>query len=258
MRLQRFLARAGAASRRGSEDLMTAGRVTVNGVVVTELGSKVRPEHDEVRLDGRLITLRDSHTFLILYKPAGYLTTLDDPQGRPTVCELVPGSEHPGLFPVGRLDYNTTGLLLFTTDGELAHQLLHPRHHVPKRYRALVDGVLSEAKAEQLRQGVELYDGLTVPALVEIGATAPKTLTARERLRASEDRTFSVETTTVWLTITEGRKRQVRRMLTHVGHEVLALEREAFGPLELGDLPQGQWRYLTVEEVAVLREACRL
>jgi 23S rRNA pseudouridine2605 synthase len=253
MRLQKFLARAGAASRRGSEDLMTAGRVAVNGVVVTELGSKVDLTSDEVCVDGRPISLKSGHSYLMLNKPADFLTTMDDPQGRPTVKELVPHREYPGLFPVGRLDFDTTGLLLFMTDGELAHRLLHPRHKVAKRYRALVDGALSEQDADHLRGGVLLSDGATQPALIKIGAVESKRLTAREKLRLEEDETFSPYQTTVWCTITEGRKRQVKRMFAHIGHPVLALEREAFGPLELATLKPGAWRFLTDKEVEALK-----
>ena len=140
MRLQKFLARAGAASRRGSEDLMTAGRVAVNGVVATELGTKVDPLVDEVTLDGMPVSIADEPVYIAFNKPAGVVTTMSDPQGRPTVATFVPVKEHPGLFPVGRLDYDTTGLLLFTTDGEIAHRLLHPSRHVEKVYRALIDG----------------------------------------------------------------------------------------------------------------------
>ncbi len=251
MRLQKFLARAGAASRRGSENLMTAGRVTVNGQVITELGFKVDPQVDEVRIDGLLLQLKDKNAYLMLNKPAGYLTTMDDPQGRPTVAELVPVKEHPGLFPVGRLDYDTTGLLLFMTDGELAHQLLHPRHKVGKRYQVIVDGLLTEAEADRLRKGVVLYDGPTAPAIIEIDEVQAKRLNARERLRVEEG-SLAGEQTRVSCTITEGRKRQVKRMFNHVGHPVLELQRQAFGVLELGDLPLGEWRYLTDLEVAAL------
>jgi 23S rRNA pseudouridine2605 synthase len=254
MRLQKFLARAGAASRRGSEDLMTAGRVTVNGEVVTELGSKVDPLKDTVCIDGKPISLADTNTYLMLNKPAGYLTTMDDPQGRPTVKQLMPTDDYPGLFPVGRLDYDTTGLLLFMTDGELAHKLLHPRHEVAKRYRAVVDGRLREKEADHLRKGVVLYDGPTRPAIIKIGATENKQLSAREKLRLNNDRGFSHEQTTVWCTITEGRKRQVKRMFAHIGHPVLLLAREAFGPLELGDLAPGSWRNLTETEVSTLKD----
>ena len=163
MRLQRFLARAGAASRRGSENLMTAGRVRVNGVVVTELGAKVDPLVDEVTLDGVPVRLAERPVYVMLNKPKGYLTTMSDPQGRHCVAELAPVAQHPGLFPVGRLDKDTTGLLLFTTDGTLAQNLLHPSRHVSKRYVALVDGVVRDRELEPLRkwaiQTVKKTDG---------------------------------------------------------------------------------------------------
>jgi 23S rRNA pseudouridine2605 synthase len=232
---------------------MTAGRVTVNGTVVTELGSKVTPGLDEVCVDGAPVHLTDEGTYLMLNKPAGYLTTMDDPQGRPTVKELVPHRECPGLFPVGRLDYDTTGLLLFMTDGDLAHTLLHPRHKVAKRYRALVDGVLTEREADFLREGVLLCDGPTSPATVEVGAVTEKRLGPREQHRLDGDPAFSPFQTTAWCSITEGRKRQVKRMFAHIGHPVLALEREAFGPLELGALPPSSWRPLAPEELDALR-----
>jgi 23S rRNA pseudouridine2605 synthase len=232
---------------------MTAGRVTVNGVVVTKLGSKVDPTVDDVCIDGTPVRLTDTNTYLMLNKPAGYLTTMDDPQGRSTVRELIPCQDHPGLFPVGRLDCDTTGLLLFMTDGELAHTLLHPRHKVVKRYRALVDGALTEGEADLLRKGVMLHDGPTQPALIEVGVVEKKQLSARERLRLEEDRTFSSYQTTAWCSIAEGRKRQVKRMFAHIGHPVLALEREAFGPLELGALEPGHWRFLSVDEVKALK-----
>lgn len=235
MRVQKFLARAGVASRRGSEDLMTAGRVTVNGAVVTELGSKVDPAVDVVRVDGRVISPAEKPVYLVLNKPAGVVTTMSDPQGRTTVATLVPLREHPGLFPVGRLDYETTGLLLFTTDGELSHRLLHPKWHVEKVYRATVDGRVTQPELDRLREGVSLDDGLTAPARVEA-------------LRAGV-------TSYCEIAIREGRKRQVRRMFSAIGHPVLELHRVRFGPITLGDLPKAHWRMLTDEEVAHLREA---
>lgn len=236
MRLQKFLARAGAASRRGSENLMTAGRVRVNGDVVCELGSKVDPRVDVVTVDGVEVRIEDVPVTLMLNKPAGVLTTMADPQGRPTVAHLVPCDRYPGLFPIGRLDFDTTGLLLFSTDGELGNMLLHPRHHVEKTYLAHVEGVMHEREAKMLREGVVLEDGPTREALVEIAQV------------------FAGESD-VRLTIHEGRKRQVKRMCAHVGHPVLQLHREAFGPLVLGDLPQGAWRLLTEDEVARLRRS---
>ncbi len=235
LRLQRFLARAGVASRRGSEDLMTAGRVAVNGVVVTELGAKVDPLTDTVTVDGRPVSLGAEPVYVVLNKPAGYVTTMRDPQGRPTVADLVP-REPAGLFPVGRLDRDTTGLLLFTTDGDLAHRLLHPRYHVEKTYTAEVEGVPAPAAIRALERGVVLDDGPTAPARARVTATA-------------------ASGATVELTIREGRKRQVRRMLAEVGHPVLALHRESFGPLRLGRLAPGEHRTLSAEEVAALRRA---
>ncbi len=236
MRLQKFLARAGVASRRGSENLMTAGRVSVNGQVVSELGSKVDPRVDVVRVDGREVRLADSAVTLMLNKPSGYLTTMSDPFGRPTVADLVPVSRYPGLFPIGRLDFDTTGILLFSTDGELGNGLLHPRRHVDKSYIARVDGRVGAREVRALCEGVMLEDGITLPAEVEV---------------ASADARESV----LRITIHEGRKRQVRRMCEFVGHPVRELHRSRFGPLELGDLAEGSWRLLTDEEVESLRRA---
>ena len=240
MRLQKFLARAGVASRRGSEDLMTAGRVSVNGRVVNELGSKVDPKVDTVCVDGREVHLEDDSVYLMLYKPKGYLTTMDDPQGRPCVAQLVPRDLYPGLYPVGRLDKDTTGLLLFTTDGDMGQHLLHPKHHVDKTYQAHVDGVPDEVDLARLSGGIMLDDGLTAPALVRIVAERP-------------DGTSDIE-----LVIHEGRKRQVKRMCSAVHHPVLDLHRSSFGPLELVDVEEGSWRLLRDDEVASLRETAGL
>ena len=266
MRLQKFLARAGAASRRGSENLMTAGRVTVNGVVVTELGSKVDPLVDEVAVDGMPVRLADGPVTLMLHKPAGPLTTMSDPFGRPTVAELVPTDRYPGLFPIGRLDQDTTGLLLFSTDGDLGNHLLHPRHHVLKRYYALVEGAPSEPQLDRLRSGIVLDDGPTQPAQARLLAgaeeAAARALLEAPGLPADASRQYRAaraarakKRTVVEIGLREGRKHQVKRMLDAVGHPVAALHRAAFGPLELGDLPRGGWRLLSAEEVAALRRA---
>lgn len=275
MRLQKFLARAGAASRRGSENLMTAGRVTVNGQVVTELGSKVDPLVDQVAVDGVPVRLEGGPVTIMLHKPAGYVTTMSDPQGRPTVAELVPTDRFPGLFPIGRLDFDTTGLLLFSTDGELGNGLLHPRHHVEKRYLALVNGKPTLEQLDQLEQGIQLDDGMTAPAkavLVE-GAEAKRALSMLEVPPAVPDhepngsvpspqraailRKRSQQRAVVRVVLREGRKRQVKRMLSAIKHGVLALHRDSFGPIELGDLPRGQWRELTPEEVAALHASIK-
>jgi 23S rRNA pseudouridine2605 synthase len=233
MRLQKFLARAGVASRRGSEDLMTAGRVAVNGVTVTELGAKVDPAIDVVTVDGQPVSLAEKPVYLALHKPAGVVTTMSDPQGRTTVASLVPVKQHPGLFPVGRLDYDTTGLLLFTTDGELSHRILHPKWKVEKTYRVLVDGRVTEPELDRLREGVSLDDGLTAPARAKALRLGP--------------------TSYCEIAIREGRKRQVRRMFSAIGHPVLELHRVSFGPVALGDLRQAAWRPLTDDEVRALR-----
>lgn len=236
MRLQKFLARSGVASRRGSEDLMTAGRVRVNGEVVRELGSKVDPLVDVVTVDGKTVRLSDEPVTLMLHKPAGYLTTMSDPFDRPTVADLVPCDRYPGLFPIGRLDFDTTGILLFSTDGELGNGLLHPRKHVDKTYEAHVDGVVREAEIAALREGVLLDDGMTLPAEVDLVDSDGSTSNVR-------------------ITIHEGRKRQVRRMCSFVGHPVLSLHRCKFGPLCLDGLPEGAWRLLDEGQVALLRRA---
>ena len=267
MRLQKFLARAGVASRRGSENLMTAGRVTVNGHVVTELGSKVDPRVDEVAVDGRAVRLADGPVTLMLHKPAGYVTTMSDPQGRPTVADLVPTDRHPGLFPVGRLDADTTGLLLFSTDGELGNGLLHPKRHVTKRYLACVEGRPAERELARLRRGIDLDDGPTRPADVRLleGAAARRAerlldmppvappRSSREYAAVCEGR--AAARSIVRVALCEGRKRQVKRMFAAIGHPVVALHRDSFGPLGLGSLPRGEWRELSAEEVAALHAA---
>ncbi|MDP2233063.1 MAG: pseudouridine synthase [Actinomycetota bacterium] len=234
LRLQKFLARAGVGSRRGSEDLMTAGRVAVNGAIVTELGTKVDPSVDTVTVDGVEVSAGSGSTYLLLNKPAGYVTTMSDPHGRPTVAELFP-RQPAGLFPVGRLDQATTGALLFTTDGELGFRLLHPRYHVAKTYRVLVDGDPDAAALDALRSGVELDDGRTAPAEVVVIVAGPKTV--------------------LEMTIREGRKRQVRRMCSAVGRPVIELQRISFGPIELGELSAGSVRALSADEVRALKAA---
>ena len=236
-RVQKYLSRAGVASRRAAEELIEAGRVSVNGETVTSFGTKVTAGVDEVRVDGELAAPPERLWYLVLNKPAGVVTTLDDPQGRPTVARFIPDGA-PRLFPVGRLDYATTGLLLLTNDGDFAHLLMHPRHHVPKVYRAEVDGVPDVCDMRALREGIELDDGLTAPAEARIV----------ER-RGS--------TSVVELTLREGRKRQVRRMLSAVGHPVRLLTRIAYGPVSLGRLAEGSVRALSEAEVAALRASAR-
>ena len=248
MRLQRFLARAGVASRRGSEKLMTAGRVRVNGQVVREMGSKVDPAVDTVTVDGSVVRLAERPCYLILNKPADYLTTMSDPYGRPCVASLVPTERYPGLFPVGRLDGDTTGILLFTTNGDAAQALLHPSRHVDKHYVALVEGVPQARDVERLSRGIMLDDGPTSPA--EVTVLAPDD--ALFRVVAPEG--ARGDTSVVGITIHEGRKHQVKRMLAAVGHKVLVLHRDAFGPLTLRGCRRGAWRMLGDGEVRALED----
>ncbi len=233
MRLQKFLARAGVASRRGSEDLMTAGRVQVNGEVVTKLGSKVDPNIDKVYVDGKEVRLQDGAVYLILNKPAGYLSTMDDPQRRPCIASLIPRDEYPGLYPVGRLDKDTTGLLLFTTDGRMGQGLLHPKHHVSKTYRAAVEGWVEDEELQPLRDGIMLEDGMTKKAEVALDEQG--------------------DISKVSITISEGRKRQVRRMFSAIYHPVIKLHRDVFAGIYLGDLPLGSYRLLNQDEIAHLK-----
>lgn len=232
-RLQRFLARAGVASRRCAEELIRAGRVTVNGAVVRALGTRVDPDRDEVRVDGRPVRPQRL-VYILLHKPAGVVSTVRDPQGRKTVLDLVPDLGV-RLFPVGRLDYDSTGLLLLTNDGELAHRLTHPRFGAEKVYRVRVEGHPDEAELARLRSGVRLAEGVTAPARVRV---------------LGHDR----EGTWLEVALREGRNRQVRRMLAVLGYRVRALARVREGPLRLGALPPGAWRHLTAAEVRRLRD----
>lgn len=234
-RLQRYLARSGVASRRAAEEVIAAGRVRVNGEVVTAMGVKVTDGVDAVEVDGVLVRPMASHVYFALNKPAGFVTTLSDPEGRHTVAELLPQVGR-RLFTVGRLDYETTGLLILTDDGEFAHRLMHPRFHVEKSYLATVDGIPDEGDLVRLRSGVQLDDGPTAPASAEIVSTHTKSAVVR-------------------LIIREGRKRQVRRMLSAIGHPVSGLHRERFGPVPLGDLAPGATRPLDEGEVAALLAA---
>ena len=241
MRLQRFLARAGAASRRGSENLMTQGRVRVNGQVVTELGSKVDPSRDRVTVDGVEVRISDEAAWIVLNKPAGYLTTMSDPYGRRCVRSLVPTGRYPGIFPIGRLDTDTTGVLVFTTDGMAAQRLLHPSAGVTKHYVALVEGRPSEARLDRIRRGIMLDDGPASPA--EARVVEPDEATFRIVCQEGDQRGCSV----VALTLHEGKKHEVKRMLAAIGHKVLRLHRDAFGPVTLRGVGEGSWRALDAD-----------
>jgi 23S rRNA pseudouridine2605 synthase len=238
-RLHKLLAHAGVASRRHAEALMADGRVTVNGAVVRQPGARVDAARDDVRVDGQLVRMPRSHTYVLLHKPRGPVTTASDPQGRATVLDLLPADLRARrLYPVGRLDRDTEGLLLLTDDGALALRLTHPRYALAKEYRALVRGRPTAAALERLRRGVLLAGAArpTAPARVWIAG---------------------MEGTDAWvgLELHEGRNRQVRRMLEAVEHPVRQLRRVRVGPLTLGALRPGAWRLLTPGEVAALRAA---
>lgn len=232
-RLQKIISAAGIASRRAAEGLILEGRVRVNGRVVTELGTKADPEKDAIKVDGKLINPRQPRIYIMLNKPMGYVTTLSDPEGRPTVKDLLKGIRT-RVYPVGRLDYDTEGLLLLTNDGEWAHLIMHPRYELPKTYLVKVKGVLDKKDADELERGVYLEDGKTAPANV--------------RLVRKEEANSWVE-----ITIHEGRKRQVRRMFDRIDHSVIKLRRIKIGPLPLGPLAVGRYRHLTPLEVETLR-----
>lgn len=235
-RLQKILARAGVASRRAAEEMIRAGRVAVDGRVVSELGTKADPQQQAISLDGRPLPRQEALAYWMVHKPAGVICTVDDPQGRPKVVDLLPPEVRGRLYPVGRLDLNSEGLVLLTNDGELANQLMHPRHQVAKRYLVWVEGRPSAAALEQLRGGVDL-DGQ---------ATAP----ARVGLKGGGSQGSKLS-----FVLQEGRKREIRLMCRAVGHPVRRLLRVGLGPLRLGELPPGQARPLTRAEVQSLREA---
>lgn len=232
MRLQKFMSMCGVASRRKSEELILQGQVRVNGEIIQELGTKIDPVYDLVSLNGRVLRLEHTVT-LALFKPVGVMCTNHDPEGRLTIQAFV--QDVPvRLYHIGRLDYDTEGLILMSNDGELANLLMHPRHEIEKTYLVTCRGALSQKSIEQLREGVQLEDGLTAPAKVTIIKKNP-------------------EQTVFQITIHEGRNRQVRRMLTAVGHEVRHLRREKIGNITLDGLQSGNWRVLSDPELETLR-----
>jgi pseudouridine synthase len=237
-RLQKILAAAGYGSRRTCEEIIRQGRVQVNGRLVTEMGTKVDPHRDEIRVDGAPLSSPEEKVYLILHKPPGYISTVHDPWGRPTVLDLVPHRRR--LYPVGRLDAESEGLLLLTNDGQLTHRLTHPRYEHEKEYLVLVEGHPSKTVLSQLRRGVNLEEGRTAPAEVS---------------RASRKEGLETPPGATWLrmVIHEGRKRQIRRMCAVVGHPVQRLIRVRMGSIELGDLPVGGYRSLSAKEIRRLR-----
>jgi 23S rRNA pseudouridine2605 synthase len=238
-RLARFLAHAGVASRRHAEGLIAAGRVQVNGMIVREQGSRVDPERDVVLVDGKVVEVGSKQVYIMLHKPMGYLSTVSDPEGRPTVLDLLPVELRKlRVYPVGRLDVDTSGLLLLTNDGDFALHLTHPRYALDKHYEALIQERPSSSALNMLRQGV---------VITEDNGRKHKTAPAKIGSIRYED-----ERTRLSLTIHEGRKRQVRRMLAALGLTVLSLKRVGIGTLTLSGLSTGKWRYLTEEEIQEL------
>lgn len=228
-RLQKILARAGIASRRHSEELIAQGLVKVNGVVVKELGTKVDLAKDKIEVKGKPLPQTEQKVYYLLNKPRGYVTTLKDERGRKTVIDLLQGVEE-RVYPVGRLDYDSEGLLLLTNDGELTQALTHPSHRIKKIYLARVEGIPAQEKLQAMAKGLQLEDGLTSPAEV--------------RLAGTRDNRALLE-----IIIHEGRNRQVRRMCEHIGHPVVRLQRTQVGPLVLDGLKPGQFRSLTIKEL---------
>ena len=228
-RLQKVLAKAGVASRRGAEELIRHGKVKVDGKVVTEMGTKVDPDTQKIECNGIHLASREKKVYILLHKPAGYLSTASDPQGRPIVTDLLQNITE-RVYPVGRLDLDTEGALLLTNDGELAQKVLHPSNEVNKTYVAKVKGHPDKKKLTLLSKGIVLDGRKTWPAHIEVMKT--------EALSA-----------TIRITIHEGRKRQVRKMFDAIGHSVLELKRTAYGQLKLGKMKLGKYRFLTQEDI---------
>ena len=233
MRLQKFIAECGIASRRNAEKIIESGRVRVNGELVDFMGCVIDPERDVVEIDGRVIKTETKKHYIMLHKPKNYVTTVSDDLGRPTVMELVRDISA-RIYPVGRLDFDTTGLLIMTNDGNFANILTHPRHDVNKTYIARIDRPLSEEELERLQRGIDL-DGI-------------KTAPAKAENIKRPQKGYEVK-----ITIHEGRNRQVRRMLDAVGVNVMSLKRISVGSLTLGNLPEGKWRRLSDAEINKLR-----
>ncbi len=229
-RLQKYLAQCGVASRRKCEELILQGRVQVNGVTVTELGTKINPEKDKIKFDGKDIKQAQKLVYILLNKPIGYVTTADDQFGRDTVLDLVKVKER--IVPVGRLDMYTSGALILTNDGDFVYQVTHPKHEIEKTYTVTIKGIVQNSEVEQLRNGIKIDDYITKPARVKI----LKTDTEKDISRLE-------------ITIHEGKNRQVRKMCEAVGRKVLALHRSKIGGIGVKDIELGKWRYLTANEV---------
>lgn len=233
MRLQKFMATCGVASRRKSEKIILDGRVKVNGKIITELGTKINPEKDIVKVDNKIIELEENDIYILLNKPVGYVTTTKEQFGRKKVLDLIKGVKE-RIYPVGRLDYDTSGLLILTNDGELTYKLTHPSHEIKKTYIAIVRGVPTKSEIMKLRRGVVIDGYKTSKSEVEI-------------LKNYKNKSI------LKIIIHEGRNRQVRKMCESINHPVIELERVSIEDIQLGNLKVGEWRYLTNEEIKYLK-----
>ena len=238
IRLNRYLALAGIASRREADRMIAAGRVSINGKMIGELGTQVDPENDKVEVDGKRVQPQKSDVYLMLNKPPGYLVTAKDPLKRPTIMELLPPVKE-RIFPIGRLDFDSEGLVLLTNDGDLAYRLMHPSYRVIKEYRLRVKPKPDNSVLATLEKGISLDGKKTAPAVFRVLAT-------------------TVKGTVLMAKIHEGRKRELRRMFEYMGFRVLTLKRVKLGSLHLGPLKKGKWRYLKPDEIARLKKKVRL
>lgn len=233
MRLQKFIALSGVASRRKAEEFIKMGRVKVNGKIVDEMGIKVDPEVDRVSFDNKDINISGNMVYVVLNKPEGYVTTSSDQFNRPAVLDLIKGvSER--IYPVGRLDYNTSGLLLLTNDGELTQKITHPSGHISKTYVCKIKGIITDEEMDRFKKGVDIGGYVTAPAKIKLIKKYKNNCSVR-------------------ITIREGKNRQIRRMMDALGHPVIKLERISIGKIYLEDLQKGKWRYLTKEEKKYLK-----
>ncbi len=230
IRLQKYLAEAGIASRRKAEELIQQGKVKVNDVIVTELGTKVNPEKDKIEYEGKRIAIKEEKVYILLNKPIGYVTTAKDQFNRDSVLDLVKVRQR--IVPVGRLDMYTSGALLLTNDGDFIYQVTHPKHEIEKNYTVTIKGIITKTTIEMLKKGVKIEDYVTRPAKVKI-------------LKIEEERNQS----RLEITIHEGKNRQVRKMCETVGHKVLALHRSKIAGIGVKELPLGKWRYLSKNEI---------
>ncbi|MCF0104238.1 MAG: rRNA pseudouridine synthase [Eggerthellaceae bacterium] len=261
IRIQKFLARAGVASRRHCEELIDEGRILVNGTTVKKQGTKIDPKYDEILLDGKPVRLSFEKYTIMLNKPAGYLSAMNDERGKRCVSELVPFDKYPNLFHVGRLDFDSTGLLIFTTDGELAQNILHPKAGISKTYLAATKEQPSNTRLQILRKGIKLKDGITSPAEIKVlkgkkRETAVSAFAFRRPGASGLAEGSSVDelesSCILEVKMHEGRNRQIRRMFSAIAYPVLALHRVTIGSLKLGELERGNFRKLAETEIKKL------